>query len=225
MNRLVMGFHLLLALCASSIVYAQEKHEYAPIEEKTINYADWTFKSLKDGSPINFRTFTQGKKLVLVVYFAPWCPNWRYEAPILQKLYDKYHAHGLEIIAVSEYGAIDETRRFFGDRGSPYPVVIESEAREARDKTTHYAYRQRSGDKRNWGSPYNVFIEPAKVPSQGDILAEKIWVANGELIEDEAERFIRAKLGLEPSSAPTTFGRRNEDDHCAIELNAPAKKP
>ncbi len=78
-----------------------------------------------------------GKKLVMVVYFAPWCQNWRFEAPVAARLYDKYKAQGFEVIGVSEYGTRDEVLKFFGPSGFPYTVVTESETAEARDKTTH----------------------------------------------------------------------------------------
>lgn len=176
---------------------AQAGHEYAPLEEKTVNYKDWTLNNVKDGTPVNLRTFAKGKKLVLVVYFAPWCGNWRNEAPVAAKLYEKYKGQGLDVIGVSEYAPRADTVTFFGESGSPYMVVSESESRADRDKTAHYGYRQATGDKRNWGSPYNVFLEPAKLNKTGDVLAEKAWVVNGELIEDEVENFIRARLGLE----------------------------
>ncbi|MER3429251.1 MAG: hypothetical protein C4334_14395 [Pyrinomonas sp.] len=197
---------LLLTFCWPA--QPQERHEYAPIEERTINYADWTFKDL-DGKPVNLRGFAQDKRLVLVVYFAPWCPNWRYEAPVISRLLDKYRTHGFEVVAISEYAPEEETRRFFGKERPPYTVVIESNARDARTQTTHYAYRQRSGDRRNWGSPYNIFLEPVKLNSSGQLLTEKAWVANGELVEAEAEKFIRARLGLKeegekPPACPAT---------------------
>lgn len=180
-------------------VRAQGNHEYAPLEEKTVNYKDWTFNSLADGKPVNLRSFMQGKKLVLVIYFATWCPNWRNEAPFAASLYEKYKAHGLEVIGISEYATRADSLAFFGTAGSPYMVVSESESREDRDKTSHYTYRQMTGDKRRWGSPYNIFLEPAKVNKTGDVLVEKAWVVNGELIESDVEKFIRERLGLNKS--------------------------
>lgn len=184
---------MLLCVPAPSAL-AQETHEYAPIQEKAINYKDWTLKSLKDDKPVNLRQWVKGKRLVLVVYFAPWCPNWRYEAPVVARLYEKYKAQGFEVIGISEYGTRDEVRKFFGEAGAPYLVVTESEARDARDKTAHYTYRQASGDTRKWGSPYNIFIEPSKLAKTGDLLTEKAWIVNGELIEDESDKFIRARV-------------------------------
>jgi thiol-disulfide isomerase/thioredoxin len=176
---------------------AQGNHEYAPLEEKTINYKDWTFNSLSDSKPVNLRSFARGKKLVLVVYYAPWCPNWRNEAPIAASLYEKYKAHGLDIIGISEYATRADSLAFFGAGGAPYMVVSESESREDREKTSHYTYRQATGDTRRWGSPYNIFLEPARLNKTGDVLAEKAWVVNGELIEADVEKFIRERLGLD----------------------------
>jgi hypothetical protein len=100
-------------------------------------------------------------------------------------------------VAVSEYAPGSDTRTFFGEQGAPYTVVIESEGREARDKTTHYGYRQDSGDARRWGSPYNVFLDPASLTKDGEVVAKKAWVVGGELIEEEIEKFIRARLDLD----------------------------
>lgn len=172
-------------------------HEYAPLLEKTFDYKDWTFKSLKDGAPVNLREFARGKKLVMVVYFAPWCGNWKMEAPIVARFYDKYKQHGFDVVAVSEYAAADEARKYFESTGgAQYTVVVESESRDDRDKTTHYGYRQSCGDARRWGSPFNVFLEPSKLNKTGDVLTGKTWVVGGELIEKDAEQFIREKLGL-----------------------------
>jgi thiol-disulfide isomerase/thioredoxin len=200
MKKLIILAALIFAF-APSIIHAQGNHEYAPLEEKTINYKDWTFNSLKDGKPVNLRSFSQGKKLVLVVYFAPWCGNWKHEAPVAAGLYEKYKAHGLDVIGVSEYGSRADSLAFFGTAGPPYMVVSESESRDDRDKTSHYNYRQSSGDTRRWGSPYNIFLEPAKLNKTGDVLTEKAWVVNGELIEADVEKFIRERLGLDKTEA------------------------
>ena len=186
---------------APVVVRSQGNHEYAPLEEKTVNYKDWTFNSLADGKPVNLRSFTKDKKLVLIVYYAPWCANWRNEAPVAASLYEKYKAHGLEVIGVSEYATRADSQAFFGPSGSPYMVVSESESRADRDKTSHYGYRQMTGDTRRWGSPYNVFLEPAKLNKAGEVLTKKAWIVNGELIEADVEKFIRERLGLNKKAA------------------------
>jgi thiol-disulfide isomerase/thioredoxin len=170
--------------------HAQDGHEYSPLVEKTVNYKNWTLNDLKDNKPVDLRSLVAGKKLVMVVYFAPWCPNWRNEAPVAAKLYEKYKDQGFAVIGVSEYGSRDAVNTFFAPTGSPYPVVSESEAREDRDKTAHFGYRQLTGDTRKWGSPWNIFLEPASLAKSGDVLTEKAWVVNGELIEADVDKFI-----------------------------------
>ena len=171
-----------------------QAHEYSPLEEKTVNYKNWTLKNLKDDKPVDLRSLVQGKKLVMVVYFAPWCGNWRFEAPVAAKLYEKYKAQGFEVIGVGEYGSRDEVQKFFGPDGPPYTVVTESESRADRETTPHYGYRQLTGDKRKWGSPWNIFLEPSKLTKEGEVLTEKAWVVNGELIEDDVDKFIAERL-------------------------------
>jgi thiol-disulfide isomerase/thioredoxin len=195
---------LALAICLFALapISARAQHEYSPIEEKTVNYKNWDLKDLKDDKPVDLRKIVQGKKLVMIVYFAPWCGNWRSEAPVAAQLYEKYKAQGFEVIGVSEYGSRDDVRAFFGPTGPPYTVVSESELREDREKTAHYGYRQLTGDTRRWGSPWNIFLEPARLTTEGDVLTEKAWVVNGELIEADVDKFISDHL--KPTTASIT---------------------
>jgi thiol-disulfide isomerase/thioredoxin len=199
-----------------TMLVRSEGHEWAPLLEQKLDYKDWTFKSLKDGAPTNLRELTKGKKLVLVVYFAPWCGNWKAEAPTLWRLYDKYKAQGFEVVAVNEYGSVDDSKKYFESQGgSPFPVVVESEAGDQKEKTTHYAYRKSVGDPRNWGSPFNVFLEPAKLNASGELLTEKAYVVGGELVEKDVERFVRERLGL---------NEQGTVEQCKDEPKAEAKK-
>ncbi|HZN06229.1 MAG TPA: TlpA disulfide reductase family protein [Pyrinomonadaceae bacterium] len=193
---------ILALLIFSLAAYAQGGHEYSPLVEKTVDYKEWSLPDLKTDKPVELRSLLKGKKLVMIVYFAPWCRNWKFEAPIAAKLYDKYKEQGFQVIGVSEYGTKDEVRTFFGEAGAPYPVVVESEGRDVRDKTAHYGYRQLTGDTRNWGSPWNIFLEPEKVNKKGEVLTEKAWVVNGELVEEEVDKFIASKVQA-PSTAKT----------------------
>jgi len=176
------------------LAFAQAGHEYSPLVEKTVNYKNWSLPELTTDKADDLRSLVAGKKLVMIVYFAPWCGNWRNEAPIAAKLYEKYKAQGFQVIGVSEYATRDDVKKYFGDAGAPFPVVTESESRDDKQKTLHYGYRQLTGDTRNWGSPWNIFLEPSKLNASGDVLAEKAWVVNGELIEDEVDKFIASKV-------------------------------
>ena len=59
------------------------QNEQAPIVEKEISYKNWTYKSVLTGEDVNLRDSAAGKKLVIVVYYAPWCGNWRFDARII----------------------------------------------------------------------------------------------------------------------------------------------
>lgn len=198
MKKLIL-FALILI---STAAVARAQHEYSPLVEKTVNYKAWTLNDLASNKPVSLRSLMQGKKLVMVLYFAPWCPNWRNEAPVAAALYDKYKSQGFAIIGVSEYGSRDDVKNFFGPNGPPYPVVSESESREDRDKTPHYAYRQLTGDTRKWGSPWNIFLDPAKCNASGEVLAEKAWVVNGELIEADVDKFIHDRVAASAAITP-----------------------
>jgi thiol-disulfide isomerase/thioredoxin len=191
---------ILALLISPAIAVAQAGHEYSPLIEKTVNYKNWALPGLKSDQAEDLRQLMAGKKLVMIVYFAPWCGNWKHEAPIAAKLYEKYKDKGFQVIGVSEYASRADVRSYFGEAGPPYPVVTESESKEDKQKTLHYGYRQLTGDKRNWGSPWNIFLEPDKVNASGDVLVEKAWVVNGELIEEEVDKFIASKV------TPTTAG-------------------
>jgi len=193
MNKIfVLLFALLLTPALSR---AQAGHEYSPLVEKTVNYKNWALPNLTTDKANDLRELIAGKKLVMIVYFAPWCGNWRNEAPIAAKLYEKYKGQGFQVIGISEYASKADVKAYFGEVGPSFPIVTESETRDDKQKTAHYGYRQLTGDTRNWGSPWNIFLEPSKVNATGDVLAEKAFVVNGELIEDEVDKFIASKVG------------------------------
>jgi thiol-disulfide isomerase/thioredoxin len=194
-------FLSILALLVSPAIAIAQSHEYSPLVEKTVNYKNWTLPNVMTDKPEELRKLMTGKKLVMIVYFAPWCGNWKHEAPVAAKLYEKYKAQGFQIIGVSEYASKDDVKNYFGAAGPPYPVVTESESRQDRINTPHYGYRQLTGDTRNWGSPWNIFLEPDKVNAAGEVLTEQAFVVNGELIEEEVDKFIASKVGAPPVSA------------------------
>ena len=187
---------LALAILLIGFTFASAQGELAPLQEKEIKYKDWTYKSVRDEREINLREFAKNKKLVMIVYFAPWCPNWKNEAPVAQRLYDKYKANGFDIIGVGEYDTVAAMKTNLEDKKITFPVVYESDTRDAKQKTFHYEYRKIAGDTRGWGSPWNIFLEPKIIDQKGDVLVQKAFIVNGELIEIDVEKFVRQKLGL-----------------------------
>ena len=219
-----LGFILL------AVIFALGQNEQAPLVEKEINYKDWTYKNVQTGENVNLRDFTKGKKLTMVVYFAPWCGNWRHDAPMLEKLYEKYKAAGLGIIAVGEYDPVASMKNNLDFMKITFPAVYESENRTEKQNTLHYNYRKSTGDTRNWGSPWYIFLMPSVMEKTGDLLTKKTFVINGELIETEGEPFIRKQLGLPALDAKASMAEKDKIEVCdpdaKTDLKVPAvKKP
>src|ERR1043166_9528177 len=129
MKKLSLALSILALVISAGITRAQASHEYSPLVEKTVNYKNWKLPNITTAKDEDLRSLMAGKKLVMIVHFAPWCGNWRNEAPIAAKLYDKYKAQGFQVIGVSEYASREDVKNYFGEAGAPYPIVTESETR------------------------------------------------------------------------------------------------
>ena len=63
-------------------------------------------------------------KVVLVNFWATWCPPCRKEMPDLQALYDKYKDQGLLVLSISDEGAA-KVSPFIAERKISYPVLLD----------------------------------------------------------------------------------------------------
>jgi peroxiredoxin len=190
-----MKFLSALSLLFALAGLAFGQNEQSPITEKPFAYKDWTYKNLKNGGETNLREFAKGKKLVMVVYWAPWCPNWKHDVAFVQSLHEKYKDAGLGIIGVGEYDSTGKMKDFTDQNKVTFPTVYESENSSARVTTVHYSQRTEAGDTRKWGSPWYVILDPAALEQTGQ-LTLKTTVVNGELIKQDAEKYIQQKLGV-----------------------------
>jgi thiol-disulfide isomerase/thioredoxin len=219
-----MKFIFILALAFVFVSPLFGQNEQSPIVAKEIKYADWTYPVVGDvEKESELRKLSEGRKLVVVVYFAAWCPNWRHDAPALEAFYKKYHDQGLEIVGVSEYEAVDKVKTNLASLGVTFPVVYESLSRAQRESTTHYQYRKQTGDKRTSGSPWYILLDPSKFEANGEIVVKNADVINGEMIMSEGEAYIRKHLGL-PAEKPTTEKASAAIEPCDTEKAASLKK-
>lgn len=207
----------------------QYAHEYTPLREQKIKYRDWTYENVRTGESVNLREFARDKKLVLVFYFAPWCHNSKYEMPFLQSLHDRYADRGLGIVGVNLYASLERVRRELDEKKITFPVVSESVSKFDRQKSLHYRYRKKTGDDRKWGTPWNLFLPVSAISRKGDVLLKKAVIANGELIEREAEDYIRRQLDLpaigENASKEKTKNAGKDVEVCEEDAETPFKKP
>ena len=84
--------------------------------------ADFNLQGL-DGRPIRFSALKG--KVVLLDFWATWCPPCRAEIPHFKELYTAYKGKGLEIIGASlDQGGPKMVRSFIREQGVNYPMVM-----------------------------------------------------------------------------------------------------
>ncbi len=68
-------------------------------------------------------------KVVLLEFFASWCPPCRMAAPELKSIYEKYNGKGFVVLAVAiDDGpkALSAVKNYVNEFGVPYPVMIDN---------------------------------------------------------------------------------------------------
>jgi peroxiredoxin len=63
-------------------------------------------------------------KVVLVNFWATWCPPCRKEMPDLQALYDKYKDQGFVVLSISDE-EVAKVSPFITERNISYPVLLD----------------------------------------------------------------------------------------------------
>lgn len=98
-----------------------------PFPQKVaVNY-DWTIKTL-DGQEVNM-TEVKGKVVVLN-FWATWCPPCVAEMPSIQRLYDTLKDEGIEFVCVSEEEQ-ETVQKFVQEKGYTFPIyTMETERPE-----------------------------------------------------------------------------------------------
>ncbi len=76
----------------------------------------------------------RGKKVVLINFWATWCPPCRLEMPTMQQIYSEYGKKGFEILAVNiEPDAKQEIREFIKELRLTFPVLLDPQMKVARE--------------------------------------------------------------------------------------------
>jgi peroxiredoxin len=82
---------------------------------------DFTLSDLQ-GNPWHLRDLKG--KVVLVNFWATWCPPCRKEMPDLQALYDRYKDQGFVVVSISDEEAA-KVQPFIAERKITYPVLLD----------------------------------------------------------------------------------------------------
>jgi thiol-disulfide isomerase/thioredoxin len=64
-------------------------------------------------------------KVVLIDFWATWCPPCRILGPDIKRLYDKYHGQGLEVIGISADSDKSALLKYVKDEGVPWPQYFD----------------------------------------------------------------------------------------------------
>lgn len=80
-----------------------------------------------DGKTIDSATFI-GKKPVMLIFWASWCPNCTREVPKVNALRKKYSSQGMEFIGINvgHNDSEGKARRFMDKTGITYPVIFDN---------------------------------------------------------------------------------------------------
>ena len=92
---------------------------------------DFALKTL-DGKTVRLSEL-RGKKVVLINFWATWCPPCRSEMPTMQQIYTEYKGKGFEILAINiEPDSKDEIRDFMKELRLTFPVLLDSDMKVTR---------------------------------------------------------------------------------------------
>ncbi|MBL8134855.1 MAG: TlpA family protein disulfide reductase [Anaerolineae bacterium] len=113
-------------------------------------------------------------QVVLVNFWATWCPPCRAEMPSIQEAYQRYHEDGFTVLAINNSEPVAQIVPFVDALSLDFPVVLDLDARLQKDFGIT-------------GYPTSLFVGP-----DGSVYATH----TGMLSDVQLERYIQQGLSL-----------------------------
>ncbi|MFZ1612582.1 MAG: TlpA disulfide reductase family protein [Holophaga sp.] len=153
---------------------------------KGVAFPTFTFKDL-DGKDVSLDTFKG--KLVLVDFWATWCPPCVAEMPKLHEAYAKYKAAGFEILSLSLDTKVEDITPFRADAKHPMPW-------------THVFLGKGSKDPILQAVKLTTIPRPFLVGPDGKIVEGETIRLRGEYLMVSVEKALKALNMQAPPAAP-----------------------
>jgi len=134
-HRKVLCSRILGVLCAALTMAALATHADLRASDERPEEGhlapDFVLKTL-DGKAVRL-SHLRGKKVVILNFWATWCPPCRLEMPTMQKIYSDYKEKGLEILAINiEPDATEEIREFIHELRLTFPILLDPDMKVTR---------------------------------------------------------------------------------------------
>jgi peroxiredoxin len=114
-----------------------------------------------------FRQMTDFKaKIVMIHFWADWCPHCRQEFPELQKVYDELKSEGFLIIGINSGQSFDHVIGIQQEFNLTFPMLVDEEGAVAKDYQVA-------------GLPSSFFID-----AQGNIVATEVGWLNADKVKE-----------------------------------------
>lgn len=114
---------VLVALLLYISLFTQTQNPYEGTSlSKGSPAPDFTLKTL-EGKEIRLSSLKG--KVVLINFWATWCPPCREEMPLFERVYKKYRDKGFEILAISTDSSQEQVRKFIRDFKVSFPVLMD----------------------------------------------------------------------------------------------------
>ncbi len=136
------------------------------------------------GNPVDSTSFRG--RLVVLNFWATWCPPCRLEMPAMERLYREFRGKGLEVVAVNFMESAERVRAFAEEQNLTYPMLLDGRA----DIAERYGVRR---------LPVTMLIG-----REGELLARSVGYK--EWYKDDMRALVAALLG-EGQVAQAATGR------------------